>query len=304
MRERLRTFAAAGLVCRAGSRRTRAASCGGGDEGPEARVTAEIDVDPSPGSAILVAEDAVWVVASTSFDEPGRRRHHHAVVRIDRDGAEVEAVVTVPHQMTALAAGEGSVWATGTDFGPEDELPSGTVLRIDPDTIERPRGWGDWVTLNVVSIANARLMVRTSWRPPDDLTGPERQRALRRALRGDSRENIVEVAGEFHGLVHQRGGRRGIVGHDAGAVQVRQTDQEAAKKARGDPSEREVASNPSPPGRGWRVFEPGEGAGGRLSAGSRNLPLRRTQAIRKSPHPPRRRGTLSRARLRRWERDY
>jgi hypothetical protein len=46
--------------------------------------------------------------------------------------------------------------------------------------------------------------VRTEWQPPPDLNGAERERALRRALAGDTRENVVQVPGGYQNVMEFR----------------------------------------------------------------------------------------------------
>jgi translocation and assembly module TamB len=82
------------------------------------------------------------------------------------------------------------------------------IFRIDPDPPTRvkptPPGWGDWVELRDVELANTRVTVRTAWRPPEDLTGEERDRALRKALDGETRENVVRVPGGYQNVMDFR----------------------------------------------------------------------------------------------------
>jgi hypothetical protein len=76
------------------------------------------------------------------------------------------------------------------------------IFRIEPDTLPSVRapGWGDWIQLDDVTIAGGRLTVRTSWRPADDLAGQARERAVREALNGATRDNIVSVPGGYQNV--------------------------------------------------------------------------------------------------------
>jgi translocation and assembly module TamB len=80
------------------------------------------------------------------------------------------------------------------------------IFRIEPDTLpaERRPGWGDWIALNDVRIVDGRLTVRTAWKPPDDLAGPDRERALREALSRETRENVVPVPGGYQNVMDFR----------------------------------------------------------------------------------------------------
>ncbi|HSJ06100.1 MAG TPA: translocation/assembly module TamB domain-containing protein [Longimicrobiales bacterium] len=80
------------------------------------------------------------------------------------------------------------------------------IFRIEPDTLpaERSPGWGDWIALDDVTMRDGRLTVRTAWRPPDDVTGPERERVIRDALAGEARDNIVEVPGGYQTVMEFR----------------------------------------------------------------------------------------------------
>lgn len=127
MRKRLAVVALAPLI---------AAGCGDG-AAAQAEVVAVIPVDPHVGPDIQVAADgSVWLPASDTFagTEVPYDEAANVVVRIDPEREKVAAVVPVAHPMTALAVGEGGVWATGTDFGPDDAQPRGSVVRVDPDT--------------------------------------------------------------------------------------------------------------------------------------------------------------------------
>jgi autotransporter translocation and assembly factor TamB len=80
------------------------------------------------------------------------------------------------------------------------------IFRIEPDTLPAVRrpGWGDWIALHDVTFTDGRLVVRTAWRPPDDVTGPERDRVIHKALAGETRDNIVEVPGGYQTVMEFR----------------------------------------------------------------------------------------------------
>lgn len=111
------------------------ASCSG-DAPEQAEVVATIPVSPHVGPDIKIGDDGdVWLPASDTFggSEKAYADADHLVARIDPGAERVEARVPVPHPMTALAIGEGAVWVTGTDFGPQSETPRGSLVKIDPD---------------------------------------------------------------------------------------------------------------------------------------------------------------------------
>jgi translocation and assembly module TamB len=80
------------------------------------------------------------------------------------------------------------------------------IFRIDPDpdTIVRAPGWGDWVSLRDVVIIDSRVTIRSAWEPPPELNDEERARALRRALSGETRENVVAVDGGYQNVMDFR----------------------------------------------------------------------------------------------------
>jgi translocation and assembly module TamB len=93
------------------------------------------------------------------------------------------------------------------DQPPDEEWNYVRIFRIDPDPdpVEPRRlGWGDWVALSDVEIVHGRIMVRSEWGPPEDLTGQERERAIRRAVAGETRENVVRVSGGFQNVMDFR----------------------------------------------------------------------------------------------------
>lgn len=74
----------------------------------------------------------------------------------------------------------------------------------ESDTGPGPAGWGDWVVLEDVTLVDTRITVRDEWRPPSDLTPEERAAALRNALAGDARENVVAVPGGYQNVMEFR----------------------------------------------------------------------------------------------------
>jgi translocation and assembly module TamB len=93
------------------------------------------------------------------------------------------------------------------DQPPGEEWNYVRIFRIDPDPdpVEPRRpGWGDWVALSDVEIVDGRIMVRSEWGPPEELTGEERERAVRRAVAGETRENVVRVRGGYQNVMDFR----------------------------------------------------------------------------------------------------
>ncbi|CAN5706280.1 hypothetical protein BH23GEM9_BH23GEM9_17210 [soil metagenome] len=81
------------------------------------------------------------------------------------------------------------------------------IFRIEPDTVAlypQPPGWGDWVELHRVDLVRGRVTMRTEWKPPDDVTGAERERAVQKALSGETREVVVEVPGGWQNVMDFR----------------------------------------------------------------------------------------------------
>jgi translocation and assembly module TamB len=79
-------------------------------------------------------------------------------------------------------------------------------MEPEPEVIDPPRRptWGDWIELHDAELVNSRLTVRTAWDAPEDLTPAERERALQKALAGETRENIVEVPGGYQNVMDFR----------------------------------------------------------------------------------------------------
>jgi translocation and assembly module TamB len=93
------------------------------------------------------------------------------------------------------------------DQPPGEEWNYVRIFRVDPDpepVDPRRRGWGDWVALSDVEIVDGRIVVRSEWGPPEDLTGEERERAIRRAVAGETRENVVRVRGGHQNVMDFR----------------------------------------------------------------------------------------------------
>jgi translocation and assembly module TamB len=81
------------------------------------------------------------------------------------------------------------------------------IFRIEPDPErdpDRDPGWGDWVSLHDVWLVNTRILVQSAWAPPDGVTGAERERAIQRALGGETRDNIVAVDGGYQNVMDFR----------------------------------------------------------------------------------------------------
>lgn len=120
---------------------TAAAAFGGcaNDPGAQAVIEVQVAVEPHAGPDIIIAADGdVWLPASDTFGgtEVPYDEAQHALVRVDPERGEVEAVVPLPHPMTAVAVGEGGVWATGTDYGPDDPAPRGSLVKVDAEANE------------------------------------------------------------------------------------------------------------------------------------------------------------------------
>jgi translocation and assembly module TamB len=75
----------------------------------------------------------------------------------------------------------------------------------EPEVIEPERpGFGDWLEMHNVTLVDSRITVRTEWQPPEDLTPAESEKALRLALSGETRENVVEVPGGYQNVMDFR----------------------------------------------------------------------------------------------------
>lgn len=88
---------------------------------------------------------------------------------------------------------------------PGEEWNYARIFRLDdPEDAPRGPGWGDWVSLEDVTLADSRVTVRDAWQPPDGLTPAEREAAIQEALEGGSREHVVEVAGGYQNVMEFR----------------------------------------------------------------------------------------------------
>lgn len=72
----------------------------------------------------------------------------------------------------------------------------------DPDPT-RP-GWGAWIRLEDVGIAEGRITIQSEWRPDPALPASERTRKIDEALNGDGRANIQRVPGGFQNVMDFR----------------------------------------------------------------------------------------------------
>jgi translocation and assembly module TamB len=62
-----------------------------------------------------------------------------------------------------------------------------------PDAPSEGPGFGDWVAFNDIEIVDGRFIVRTPWKPDDDLSGAAREAAIADALGGGVRQNVVRA---------------------------------------------------------------------------------------------------------------
>jgi translocation and assembly module TamB len=91
------------------------------------------------------------------------------------------------------------------DKPPDEEWNWVRIFPPDPEPrVERERGWGDWIELRDLELVRSRLTVRTAWEPPDDLPPEKRAEALEKALAGETRDNIVAVAGGYQNVMDFR----------------------------------------------------------------------------------------------------
>jgi translocation and assembly module TamB len=66
------------------------------------------------------------------------------------------------------------------------------VTDPDPDPDPEP-GWGDWVEIRDVRVADSRVTLRTAWEPDEDLPPAEQERERERARAGETMDRVVEV---------------------------------------------------------------------------------------------------------------
>src|SRR5690554_6245562 len=69
------------------------------------------------------------------------------------------------------------------------------IFMSDPDTAASESPWGQWIELQGIELVDSRIMMRVAWEPPPELQGAERDAAIREALAGETRANVVEVPG-------------------------------------------------------------------------------------------------------------
>ncbi|HEY9480177.1 MAG TPA: hypothetical protein VIP79_08800, partial [Gemmatimonadaceae bacterium] len=75
--------------------------------------------------------------------------------------------------------------------------------RIFPPTgaADTSRGLGSWITANNVRLTNGRITVRLPWSPSDTLSAAQRDSAIRVALAGETRAQVVEVPGGYQSIM-------------------------------------------------------------------------------------------------------
>ncbi|MEX2110223.1 MAG: translocation/assembly module TamB domain-containing protein [Gemmatimonadaceae bacterium] len=69
-------------------------------------------------------------------------------------------------------------------------FPRDTMTRAGP----RKTGWGTWIRFSNATILDGDITVRSPWQPDRDLTGAEREDAVRRALSPEGRLKVLRVA--------------------------------------------------------------------------------------------------------------
>src|SRR5207237_6348926 len=69
------------------------------------------------------------------------------------------------------------------------------------DTTPKPpsqqTGWGDWIRFTNAKVVEGQLIVRTPWKPSENLGPVARDSAIREALGGSSRLVVERVSGGF-----------------------------------------------------------------------------------------------------------
>ena len=65
----------------------------------------------------------------------------------------------------------------------------------------RPSRWGQWIELRDLTLVNTSVTVRSEWEPPPDLNEAERAEAIREALTGETRANVIEAPGGYQNLM-------------------------------------------------------------------------------------------------------
>lgn len=78
-----------------------------------------------------------------------------------------------------------------------------TTLFASADTAKKDttRGFGSWITLRNVRLADGHVAVRMPWTPGDSLPRAERDSILRDALAGKSRQRVVEAPGGYQSVM-------------------------------------------------------------------------------------------------------
>jgi translocation and assembly module TamB len=69
------------------------------------------------------------------------------------------------------------------------------IFSPDPDTAASESNWGKWIELRSLELVNANITMRSTWKPSDDMTAAEQERALREAMSEETRANVVAVEG-------------------------------------------------------------------------------------------------------------
>jgi translocation and assembly module TamB len=77
----------------------------------------------------------------------------------------------------------------------------GDTLPVQRDTAP---GWGDWIRFVNLTVVNGHIVVRSPWRPSDDLTAAQRDSVVRDALRGGSRLAIIPADGGYQKVIELR----------------------------------------------------------------------------------------------------
>lgn len=78
------------------------------------------------------------------------------------------------------------------------------IFMSDPDTTAAESAWGQWIELRGIDLVNSRIMMRSEWEPAPELDGRERAEAIRAALAGEARANVVEVPGGLQNVMDFR----------------------------------------------------------------------------------------------------
>ncbi|MGQ0712497.1 MAG: translocation/assembly module TamB domain-containing protein [Gemmatimonadaceae bacterium] len=86
------------------------------------------------------------------------------------------------------------------DWNWESIFPEDTT----PDAPNEAPGFGDWVAFDDIEVIEGRFIVRTPWKPDDDLAGAARQRAIADALAGGTRQHVVRARKGFQQVMDFR----------------------------------------------------------------------------------------------------